>query len=183
MDNPSSDHSCCDRAFAINAGIEFVTPEEFFQLEHAKMPFILPYQPTGILSKSNFKTKLEDYLEDVKEDVIFVEVSPGNLITGHSWPGVLSGGQNGPLQLIHWAYNSPKSLKEGRSYFIVGRFETRSSRNDLIRKIKQVWKGKIVAVRYPSLNDQNLGLAFLLQNSLTFFGVTLIATKNSNLSS
>ena len=124
------------------------------------MPFILPYRLTGILSESNFKTKLEEYLENMEENVIFVEVSPGNLITGHSWPGVLPGGQNGPLQLIQWVYNSPKSLKEGRSYFIVGRFETRTSRNDLIRKIKEVWNGKIVAVRYPSLNDQNLGLAF-----------------------
>ena len=149
----------------MNAGIEFITPEEFLELEHPKLPYILPYKPIDIPSESNLNAKLEEYLGSINENVIFVEVCPGMVITGHAWPGALKVGKNGPLQLIQWAYSSQKSLKAGRNYFIVGRFETRASRNDLIRKIKQVWEGKIVAVQYPCLADQNLGLALKLNTT------------------
>ena len=141
----------------MNTGIKFFTPEEFFDLEHAKLPFILPYQPTEIYETPNFKTQLEIYVGNTNEGVIFVEVSPGMVITGHAWPGTLPDGRNGPIQLIQWTFSSPKSLKKGQNYFIVGRFETRTSRIDMIRKIRQVCKRKIVGVQYPSLTDSNLG--------------------------
>ena len=63
MNNPGSDHSCCDRAFAINAGLKFFTPEEFFDLEDPKLPFILPYQPSEIYATPNFKTKAGSSLD------------------------------------------------------------------------------------------------------------------------
>ena len=84
------------------------------------------------------------------------------VITGHAWPGTLPDGHNGPVQPVQWTFSSPKSLKKGQNYFIVGRFETRTSRIDMIRKIKQVWDGQIVAVQYPSLADSNLGSALFL---------------------
>ena len=159
MNNPSSDHSCCDRAFAMNAGLKFFTPEEFFDLEDAKLPFISSYQPSEKYKTPNFKLKLEEFLGRIKEDVIFVEVSPGMVITGHAWPGTLPG----PIQLIQWAFSSPKSLKKGQNYFVVGKFETRTARIDMIRKIKQVWNGQIVAIQYPTLMDSNIGSALFLR--------------------
>ena len=147
----------------MNAGLKFFTPEEFFDFEDAKLPFILPYQPSEKYETPNFKMKLEDYLGSTNDDVIFVEVSPGMVITGHAWPGTLPG----PMQLIQWTFSSPKSLKQGLNYFIVGRFETRAARNDIIRKIKQVWNGQIVAIQYPSLMDSNLGSALFLEHTHT----------------
>ena len=145
----------------MNAGLKFFTPEEFFDLEDPKLSFILPYQPTEKYETPNFKLKLEEYLGSINQDVIFVEVSPGMIITGHAWPGTLPG----PIQLIQWTFSSPKSLKRGQNYFIVGRFETRTARIDMIRKIKQVWNGQIVAVQYPSLTDSNLGPALFLKHT------------------
>ena len=139
----------------MNAGLIFITPEEFFDLEDPKLPFILPYQPSEEYETSNFKLKLEEYLGRVKEEVIFVEVSPGMVITGHAWPGTLPR----PIQLIQWTFSSPKSIQTGQNYFIVGRFETRTARIDMIRKIKQVWDGEIAAIQYPSLMGTNLGSA------------------------
>ena len=139
----------------MNAGLKFSTPEEFFDLEDPKVPFILPYQPFEKYETPNFKLKLEEFLGRIKEDVIFVEVSPGMVITGHAWPGTLPG----PIQLIQWAFSSPKSLKKGQNYFVVGKFETRTARIDMIRKIKQVWNGQIVAIQYPTLMDSNIGSA------------------------
>ena len=159
MNNPSSDHSCCDRAFAMNAGLKFFTPEEFFDLEDAKLPFISSYQPSEKYKTPNFKLKLEEFLGRIKEDVIFVEVSPGMVITGHAWPGTLPG----PIQLIQWTFSSPKSPKKGQNYFVVGKFETRTARIDMIRKIKQVWNGQIVAIQYPTLMDSNIGSALFLR--------------------
>ena len=88
------------------------------------------------------------------------------VITSHAWPGTLPDrpdGHKGPVQLIQWTFSSPKSLKKGQNYFILGRFETRASRIGMIRKIKQVWDGKIVAIQYPSLADSNLGSALFLR--------------------
>ena len=41
----------------MNAGLKFFTPEEFFDLEDPKLPFILPYQSSEIYATPNFKTK------------------------------------------------------------------------------------------------------------------------------
>ena len=143
----------------MNAGLKFSIPEEFFDLEDPKLPFILPYEPSEKYETPNFKMKLEKYLGMINEDVIFVEVSPGMVITGHAWPGTLPG----PIQLIQWAFSSPKSLKKGQNYFVVGKFETRTARIDMIRKIKQVWNGQIVAIQYPTLMDSNIGSALFLR--------------------
>jgi len=44
----SSDHSCVDRLFAMNAGLKFFTPEEFFSDQKPK-PFTLPgFNPSSV---------------------------------------------------------------------------------------------------------------------------------------
>jgi bifunctional polynucleotide phosphatase/kinase len=50
-ENPK-DHSCSDRLFALNIGIKFFTPEEFF-LRELSRPFKLPFYPSDELFKNN----------------------------------------------------------------------------------------------------------------------------------
>ncbi|KAL8849946.1 MAG: hypothetical protein Q9221_005052 [Calogaya cf. arnoldii] len=46
-----ADHSCSDRNFAVNVGIEFKTPEEFL-LHEAGLPFIRDFEPSMYLNPS-----------------------------------------------------------------------------------------------------------------------------------
>jgi bifunctional polynucleotide phosphatase/kinase len=39
------DHSCDDRKFALNAGLQFLTPEMFFKKETEELPDIDSYVP------------------------------------------------------------------------------------------------------------------------------------------
>jgi len=66
------DHSCCDRLFAINIGLKFYTPEEYFWKESTAEVFALPaFNPNNILSNIRYT--------DLSSTVLFSsnkEVSP-----------------------------------------------------------------------------------------------------------
>ena len=47
--NRKADHSCCDRDFAANEGIDFKTPEEYF-LSEAPSPFTRAFEPSVYLN-------------------------------------------------------------------------------------------------------------------------------------
>lgn len=66
------DYSCCDRLFAINIGIKFYTPEEYFWKKSTAEVFALPaFNPNDILSNIRYT--------DLSSTVLFSsikEVSP-----------------------------------------------------------------------------------------------------------
>ncbi|MCJ1469682.1 hypothetical protein MMC07_008318 [Pseudocyphellaria aurata] len=53
--NARADHSCSDRNFATNVGIEFQTPEEYF-LHEAPGPFVRDFEPSVYLSTQSTLT-------------------------------------------------------------------------------------------------------------------------------
>jgi len=45
------DHSCCDRLFAMNIGLKFYTPEEYFLKESTEEFYTLPvFNPNDVMS-------------------------------------------------------------------------------------------------------------------------------------
>uniref|UniRef100_A0A915HWA7 PNK FHA domain-containing protein n=1 Tax=Romanomermis culicivorax TaxID=13658 RepID=A0A915HWA7_ROMCU len=71
------DHSCADRLFAINLGVEFRTPEQFFLDSKKKEQFEMPlFDPRSLFSENSLpllqppESKLT--LEDCQEMIIFV---------------------------------------------------------------------------------------------------------------
>jgi len=45
------DHSCCDRLFAMNIGLKFYTPEEYFLKESTTELFALPvFNPNDVMT-------------------------------------------------------------------------------------------------------------------------------------
>jgi len=64
------DHSCCDRLFAINIGLKFYTPEEYFWKYDAAEAFALPaFNPNDILSNIRYTDLSSTVLFSSKKEV------------------------------------------------------------------------------------------------------------------
>ncbi|KAK4693241.1 bifunctional polynucleotide phosphatase/kinase, partial [Lecanoromycetidae sp. Uapishka_2] len=72
-----ADHSCCDRDLAINIGIKFKTPEEFF-LHEAPMPFTRTFEPSAFLNATSITDATPIAIEKKNSlDIVLMCGSPG----------------------------------------------------------------------------------------------------------
>ncbi|KAH9881218.1 hypothetical protein J1614_001713 [Plenodomus biglobosus] len=69
------DHSCVDRDFAANVGLQFYTPEEFF-LNEDRRPFVRSFNPVQYLKERAEKPKITFSKSESPEIVLFCG-SPG----------------------------------------------------------------------------------------------------------
>lgn len=63
------DHSCCDRLFAINIGLKFYTPEEYFlkvQTQYFKLPI---FNPNDVMNNVKY-TNSESHLFSSSKEVM-----------------------------------------------------------------------------------------------------------------
>ncbi|OCK77416.1 PNK3P-domain-containing protein [Lepidopterella palustris CBS 459.81] len=75
----SKDHSCVDRDFAANVGIEFRTPEEYF-LKEERRPFIREFDPASLIKRASDTTN--DAIE-----ALFSKVNPVDIVLFCGSPG------------------------------------------------------------------------------------------------
>jgi len=64
------DHSCCDRLFAMNIGLKFYTPEEYFwkaSTETFKLP---TFNPNDVMANIKFTDSLSKLFSSNKKEVI-----------------------------------------------------------------------------------------------------------------
>lgn len=85
--NARADHSCSDRNFATNVGIEFKTPEEYF-LHEGPQPFVRDFEPSDYLSTaSTTSTNATPIVMDRKNalDLVLLCGSPGSGKSSFYW--------------------------------------------------------------------------------------------------
>lgn len=65
------DHSCCDRLFAMNIGVKFYTPEEYFfkrNVEQFKLP---TFNPNDVMANITFTDPPSKLFSSNKKEVMF----------------------------------------------------------------------------------------------------------------
>ncbi|MCJ1344237.1 hypothetical protein MMC31_002440 [Peltigera leucophlebia] len=82
-----ADHSCVDRNFATNVGIDFKTPEEYF-LNEKRQPFIRDFEPSDYLSTASSSSNSDTPRLMLKQhalDVVLLCGSPASGKTTFYW--------------------------------------------------------------------------------------------------
>ncbi len=78
-----ADHSCCDRDFAANLGLEFKTPEEFF-LQENPAAFSRTFEPGNYITSSS-DAKSVSFEKTAQQDLVLLCWSPGSGKSSHFW--------------------------------------------------------------------------------------------------
>ena len=140
-----NDFSCVDRSFAINAGIQFHTPEQFFANQRDAEPFNLPYKPTADFAK----------LDHAPESDIVSQLKPHHLnvilnVTHFDEPLI-------PPNLDVTIVASVTQLSTTGNFMLVGQFAARNRRQYQVEKIK---------TKYPHARLYALTCSLLQEPSL-----------------
>lgn len=72
------DYSCCDRLFAINIGLKFYTPEEYFwkvPKEEFKLPIFNPIDVLSNIKYTDSNSKLLSSCKEVRLYIVFKKIS------------------------------------------------------------------------------------------------------------
>ncbi|XP_022180133.1 uncharacterized protein F21D5.5-like [Myzus persicae] len=73
------DHSCCDRLFAINIGLKFYTPEEYFSKEPTDELYALPgFNPNDVMSNILYTDLTSKILFSPNKEMIIMVGCPGS---------------------------------------------------------------------------------------------------------
>ncbi|XP_060852447.1 LOW QUALITY PROTEIN: uncharacterized protein F21D5.5-like [Rhopalosiphum padi] len=73
------DHSCCDRLFAMNIGLKFYTPEEYFLKEPTDELYTLPeFNPNDIMANILFTDLTSKFLFSPNQEMIIMVGCPGS---------------------------------------------------------------------------------------------------------
>ena len=137
------DFSCVDRSFAINAGIQFRTPEQFFANQSDAEPFTLPYKPTANLAKLDGPADIVSQLKPQHLNVIIN-------VTHFDEPLI-------PPDLDLTVVASVAELAAVGNFVLVGQFAARNRRQYQIEKIKATYPhARVYALTCSLLQDPNL---------------------------
>ncbi|XP_050422103.1 uncharacterized protein F21D5.5 [Adelges cooleyi] len=66
------DHSCCDRLFAMNVGLKFYTPEEYFWKRSAEQYDMPLFNPKDIMANVKYSDKQHKFFSTHKEIILMV---------------------------------------------------------------------------------------------------------------
>lgn len=64
------DHSCCDRLFAMNIGLNFYTPEEYYSKKLIEESYTLPvFNPNDVMANNLYINSSHKVLFSAKQEV------------------------------------------------------------------------------------------------------------------
>jgi len=91
------DHSCCDRLFAMNIGLKFYTPEEYFWKVNAEKFKLPTFNPNDIMANINFTDPPSKLFSSNRKEMIIMVGCPGS---GKSYFASNKLGRHGHTKII-----------------------------------------------------------------------------------